>query len=124
MHEDEVKLLEQIKGRFGGNITRAGTLNGKRIKAACWSSKRREVLTAIVLAVNGHIQLSKRYKQFCLVCRKLGVTPKQEMLERNSSWLAGFFDAEGYLYLGKKDQRTRLAIEQKDKALLDQVASL
>lgn len=81
-------------------------------------------MLALVNVVNGNIHLSARFAQFCVVCEALGVSPIARPIRKTSSWLVGFFDAEGHIRINPLTGQPSLSIGQKDRAILDQIVSL
>jgi len=78
----------------------------------------------LVALVNGNIYLPERFIQFTAVCTVLGVTPLQYPLLKTSSWLVGFFDAEGHVRINPTTKQPALVIAQKDRTVLDQITAL
>lgn len=78
----------------------------------------------LVNLVNGNIHLPARATQFRLVCVTLAVTPVIQPLRKTSSWLVGFFDAEGHIRINPLTGQPSLSIGQKDRTILDQITAL
>jgi hypothetical protein len=81
-------------------------------------------MLSLVKAVNGNIRLPARVAQFTAVCSVLDVTVEVSPLQKTSSWAVGFFDAEGHIRINPLTWQPSLSISQKDRTILDQIATL
>lgn len=80
-------------------------------------------MTQLLHALNGKIITPTRYAQFVLVCKKLDITPMPGVIDKNSPWLAGFFDADGCVTVNR-DRTVSLSITQKDDSVLKPLVPL
>lgn len=123
VHSKEVQVLAKVKKQLQGSVS-IRTLGGKTVNAYRWRLHNREGMQKLVALVNGHIHLDARFKQFTSVCTALSVIPQKTPLQKTSSWLAGFFDAEGHIRINLLTGQPSLSISQKDRTILDQIITL
>ena len=72
--------------------------------------------------INGQIRHSARLRQLHRVCQLLEIPVVDSiLLTINSSWFAGFFDADGTIYISIKNLRPQLTIRVVNKLLQDVV---
>jgi hypothetical protein len=119
----EVQVLAKIKHRFGGSVSRR-TSTTREVNAYRWRLHNRAGMLSLVKAVNGNIRLPARVAQFTAVCSVLDVTVEVSPLQKTSSWAVGFFDAEGHIRINPLTWQPSLSISQKDRTILDQIATL
>lgn len=109
----DAHALYQIKQKRGGSVKlRSGS------KAVRFRLHHKKGMIEVVTRVNGNIRHSIRFKQFSLVCDKLGIVAQPpKALCDNNAWFAGFFDADGTITMSVKDnipQRT-ISVSAKKK---------
>ena len=101
--------LRYIQNKLGGSIKlRSG------VKAWRWRLHNKDGMTQLIYCINGHIRHSGRTVQLHKVCQTLNITPSApSVLDQNSAWFAGFFDADGTItYSMKKHPRALLSVPQ------------
>lgn len=115
LHLDEVQVLYKIKKQCGGKVH---PITG--VKAYRWRLHNISGMKALIERINGLIRLPVRYKQFEQVCSRLQIKSQPaDILTPNSSWLVGFFDAQGWISFTPK--QVTLILGQKDRSVLDQI---
>ena len=115
LHEEDVKTLYKIKKELNGRVE-------KRIGARAyrWRMNRREGMEELIRRVNGRILTKRRGEQLGRVCEVLGMEMRKGELNVGDGWLAGFFDAEGYL--GVMNKNTLVwSISQKEREILEEI---
>lgn len=123
VHSKEVQVLAKIKKQVGGTIS-SRTTAGKIVNASRWRLHNRAGMIKLITLINGNIHLPARFVQFTTVCTALGITPQKVPLQKTSSWLVGFFDAEGHIRINPLTGQPSLAISQKDRTILEQIVAL
>ena len=118
-----MQVLAKIKKRLGGSVTRR-TRRGGAINAFRWRLHTALGMRKLITLVNGSIHLPARFAQLTAVCNVLGITPIARPLRRTSSWLVGFFDAEGRIRINPLTGQPSLSIAQKDRTILDLIVVL
>jgi hypothetical protein len=117
VHSDEVQALYKIQKKCGGKVHQRVGVNAYR-----WRIHSVAGMRNLIERVNGHILLLKRYKQMERVCDILQITSKPApSVSQNSSWLVGFFDAEGHIRINPLNKQVQLTIGQKDQKILEQI---
>jgi len=88
-------LLAQIKQKLGGHLKlRSGA------QAIRYRLSHKAGLQDLILRINGFIRNSIRVKQFKLICQHFGIEFQEAApLIRQSSYTAGFFDADGTIWI-------------------------
>ena len=87
------RLLQEVKNEYGGSIKLRSNANALRYRLHHLSG-----LLKLLNDVNGHIRNSSRLVQFNKLCIEYGISiiyPYK--LTYDNGWLAGFFDAHGFL---------------------------
>ena len=78
---------------------------------------------ALIELLNGKLRLKKRLNQFELVCNSMGIrildANKQKFSE--NAWLSGFFEADGYFRVNRKNLQFCIKISQVDREVLDAI---
>lgn len=117
VHADEVQALYKIQKECGGKVHKRVGVNAYR-----WRIHSVVGMRNLIERVNGQILLSKRYKQMERVCEILQITVKPApSFSQESSWLVGFFDAEGQIRINPWNKQAQLTIAQKDREILEQI---
>ena len=115
----EAPVLYKIRKRFKGHVSKRGQFEARRYRL----HKNKDV-EIFLKRVNGYIFLDKRYKQFVAVCDSPSVRPRRYTLEKQSSWLVGFFDAVGHIHINRSTGQASLAIAQEDPAILHEIKKI
>lgn len=112
--------LEFIRNALGyGNITPRSNVNASRIR----TTERRCILD-LIRRLDGKLLTPDKQEQLIKVCAKLGLSyhiPSYEQsinIVRNTTWLNGFFDAEGSLVI-YSDYTLVMDLSQKNRFILD-----
>jgi len=117
METRDIRCLYNIKTIFGGSIKPG---KGK------WEKYRlhhKAGITHLVNALNGRLRNPVRLLQFYKVCELYNIEYKETPnLVYNNSWLSGFLDADGSIYLNKFSVQIFITASQKNKYLLDLIA--
>lgn len=117
LHADEVQALYKIQKECGGKVNSRVGVNAYR-----WRIHSVAGMRNLIERVNGHILIPKRYKQMERVCNILQITSKPALsVSQDSSWLVGFFDAEGHIRINPLTKQIQLTIAQKDQEILQQI---
>lgn len=123
VHCTEVQVLAKIKKQLGGSIS-LRTSSTRPVKAARWRLHNASGMRKLIALVNGNIRLPTRFQQFASVCGAFGVAPATFPLSKTSSWLVGFFDANGHIRINPHTGQPSLSISQKDRGALEQIKTL
>jgi len=121
MHINDEPLLLRIKQKLGGSVKPRAGLNAVRYRL-----HNNAGMVGVVNRVNGYIRNSVRLPQLERVCNQLKIDfiPPYK-LDYNSTWLAGFFDADGTITFSLKNYGTngkkhpQLSISVSNKKSLD-----
>lgn len=92
---DDLPCLKYIQNKLGGSIKmRSGA------KAWRYRLHNKQGMIKLIHCINGYIRHSSRLKQLHHVCQLLDIPViSPSKLNDNSSWFAGFFDADGTITL-------------------------
>lgn len=112
---EDLPLLIYIKNIIGGSVkARAG------VKAYRYRLHNKEGIRKLINSVNGHIRHSGRLQQLHLVCLHLNIPLiYPQMINIQSAWFAGFFDADGTIIYSFKNNLPQLSIRVTNKLLQD-----
>lgn len=118
----DVQCLHKIKTIFGfGSVTKRTGVNAFRYRIY----KKEHVLTILNL-INGYLLTSSKHTQLIKLCAFFNIKPiipdyaTTLLIVKESSWLAGFFDAEGHFTIMNKHTLS-FNIGQKDRSILDSI---
>lgn len=112
--------LYQIKEKFGGSIKIKSDVNFLRYRL-----HHKIGIINIINCVNGYIRNPVRLLQLEIICEKYGVLLKEPVkLTYNSSWLSGFFDADGSIYLNLSSSQVFITASQKTMFILEDLVKL
>lgn len=105
---DDEHLLAQIKQKLGGNIRlRAG------VKALRYRLGHKAGMVELIKRINGSIRNSQRVPQFKKLCDKFEISfIPAGLLTCESNYTAGFFDADGTIYLNTTKNSSEYAIQK------------
>jgi ubiquinol-cytochrome c reductase cytochrome b subunit len=116
----DIQCLHKIKAILGfGSVTKRSNVNAYRYRI----SKQEHVLTLLKL-INGFLLTPSKQAQLIKFCDFFKIKPiipnEQDSINiiKNTSWLSGFFDAEGH-FLVMNSFTLTCNISQKDKSILD-----
>lgn len=112
--------LYQIKQKFGGSVKLKSGVNFLRYRL-----HHKKGLLDCIDSINGLLRNPVRILQSSKICEKYGKTfvyPSE--LHFQSSWLAGFLDADGSVYLNLASHQVFISLTQKNKFLLDPLMNL
>lgn len=114
------QCLYSVKQRFGGSIKLRSGINHIRYRL-----HHKQGIINIIKAVNGLIRNPNRLLQLGKLCEKYNIVLKYpEHLNYDNSWLAGFFDSDGSIYLNLLSDQIFITASQKNKLLLDPLLAL
>ena len=120
----DIQCLHKIKATLGfGSITKRSGVNAYRYRVY----KKEHVLTILHL-INGYLLTASKHAQLIKLCSFYGPNitpfipdyPTSLLIIKNSSWLAGFFDAEGHFTVMNKFTLS-CNLAQKDKLILESI---
>lgn len=96
---EDLPCLKYIQNKLGGSIKmRSGA------KAWRYRLHNKQGMIKLIHSINGSIRHSTRLKQLHQVCQQLEIPViLASNLNKNSSWFAGFFDADGTITLKNSD---------------------
>ena len=118
---EDLPCIKYIQNKLGGSIKmRSGA------KAWRYRLHNKQGMITLIHCINGYIRHSSRLKQLHLVCQQLDIPViLPSGLNTNSSWFAGFFDADGTInlknsYYSNTDKNSvQLSIRVTNKLLQD-----
>lgn len=119
--EKEWHILALVKSKLGGSIKkRTG------VKELRWRLHNTPGMKTLVSLINDKLSLKVRNDQLLKVSQQLEVYKRDtsSLFSNENAWLAGFFEGEGYFHLNKNNFQLSITLSQKDKTLLDKIASL
>jgi hypothetical protein len=112
---EDLHCLRYIQDKLGGSIKmRSG------VKAYRYRLHNKQGMINLINSINGNIRHTSRLQQLHRVCQQLDIPviyPTQ--LNKESSWFAGFFDADGTITMSMKNNRPQLSIRVVNKLLQD-----
>jgi len=112
---EDLPCLRFVQNKLGGSIKmRSGA------KAYRYRLHNKQGMVTLIQCINGYIRHTSRLQQLHRVCQQLSISviyPK--MLDKDSSWFAGFFDADGTITLSMKNNYPQLSIRAVNKHLQD-----
>ncbi len=114
------QCLYTVKQKFGGSVKLRSGINHIRYRL-----HHKQGIINIIEAVNGLIRNPNRLLQLGKLCEKYNIVLKYpEHLNYENSWLAGFFDSDGSVYLNLLSDQIFITASQKNKFLLDPLVAL
>jgi LAGLIDADG endonuclease len=120
MQTRDKNCLYQIKNKFGGSIKLRSGVNYLRYRM-----HHKQGMLDMINAINGEIRNPIRLLQLEKICNKYNIKLIQPVpLTYDSSWLSGFFDSDGSIYLNLISSQLFITAGQKDKYLLDIIFNL
>ena len=112
--------LYKIKNIYGGSIKIRS--NSKAIR---YRLHHKKGLLKLIEDVNGKIRSSNRMLQLQRICNHYSINfIYPDPLNKNNSWLAGFFDADGTININKTNLQLSISISQKNIQLLEPLVNL
>jgi hypothetical protein len=113
MELEDLPCLRYVQNKLGGSIKlRSGA------KAYRYRLHNKQGMITLIHCINGYIRHTSRLQQLHRVCQQLSISviyPKN--LDKESSWFAGFFDADGTITLSIKNNYPQLSIRAVNKHL-------
>jgi hypothetical protein len=116
---------EMVQKHLGGNLNIVTRSNAIRYKLHDHDS-----IFNLINKLNGLIRTKNRIEQFKSACLKYGVAYKEPIkLEYDNApnpqgWFSGFFDSDGHVMFNKIHGSIIIAVTQKNKDVLDLLASV
>ena len=115
MDARDVKVLNEIKQKYGGTIKSISNANAVRYKL-----RHKKGLILLINDVNGLIRNPARLLQMNKLCVKYDIKLKYpKPLTFNDGWLSGFIDSDGSIYYNEASGQTFIGLTQKNKYLLE-----
>ena len=94
-----------------------------KVEAYRWRSAKRSVMIKLIGLINGKLLTPSKHSQLIKVSSFLNIKPViDNSFNKDSSWFAGFFDAEGYFSI-RNTYTLTLSVSQKDKGILEKIKS-
>lgn len=114
------KCLYLIKQKFGGSVKLYSGDNYLRYRL-----HHKEGLLNLINKVNGLLQNPIRILQLGKICDKYNLKLKDpKPLSYYNSWLAGFFDTDGSIYLNEASGQIFITASQKNRFILEALVEL
>ena len=114
------QCLYAVKQKFGGSVKLRSGINHIRYRL-----HHKQGIINMIESVNGLIRNPNRLLQLGKLCEKYNIMLKYpDNLNYESSWLAGFFDSDGNVYLNLLFDQIFITASQKNKFLLDSLVTL
>jgi hypothetical protein len=89
-------------------------------KAYRYRLHNKQGMVTLIHCINGYIRHTSRLQQLHRVCQQLSISViYQNILDKDSSWFAGFFDADGTITLSMRNNYPQLSIRAVNKHLQD-----
>lgn len=101
---NDERLLAEIKQKLGGRITlRSGA------KAVRYRLTHKVGIVNLIQRINGSISNSQRVPQIQALCNKFNIMfiPTKSIISSANAYTAGFFDADGTIYMSVSSQFCR-----------------
>lgn len=111
----DLSCLRYIQDKLGGSIKmRSGA------KAYRYRLHNKQSMINLIYCINGYVRHTKRLQQLHRVCQLLEISViYPQILNKESYWFAGFFDADGTITMSIKNSRPQLSIRVVNKLLQD-----
>jgi len=120
MEPRDIACLHKLKSRYGGSVK--ATSHSKAIR---FRLHHKTGILSVISDVNGLIQNPVRFSQFEGVCSLYNVPIKPTVeLNYSSAYLSGLFDTDGSVYYNKTSMQVFITVSQKNRYLLDLIASV
>jgi hypothetical protein len=112
---EDLYCLRYIQNKLGGSIKmRSGA------KAYRYRLHNKQGMINLINCINGQIRHTSRLQQLHRVCQQLEISVIYPInLNKDSSWFAGFFDADGTITMSMKNNYPQLSIRVVNKLLQD-----
>jgi hypothetical protein len=116
----DIACLHKLKSRYGGSVKATSHANAIRFRL-----HHKAGIFSVIGDINGLIQNPVRLAQFKRVCLlyNVPILPIVE-LSYNNAYLSGLFDSDGSVYYNKTSMQVFITVSQKDRNLLDLLASV
>ena len=112
--------LYQVKQKFGGSVKLRAGDNHLRYRL-----HHKAGMLNLIKAVNGLIRNPNRMLQLGKICDKYDIELiNPQPLTYYNGWFAGFFDADGSIYMNELSGQLFITASQKNKFLLDALVEL
>lgn len=112
--------LYQVKQKYGGSVKLRAGDNHLRYRL-----HHKTGLIDLVNGVNGLLRNPIRIIQLGKICLKYNIDLKDSKpLTYYDGWLAGFFDADGSIYMNESSGQLLITVSQKNRLLLDRLVNL
>ena len=112
---EDLPCLRYVQNKLGGSIKmRSGA------KAYRYRLHNKQGMVTLIHCINGYIRHTSRLQQLHRVCQQLSISViYPNILDKDSSWFAGFFDADGTMTLSMINNYPQLSIRAVNKHLQD-----
>lgn len=115
--EKELNLLNLVKKNLGGSITKR--LNAKAYR---WRLHNKKSIEILINHINGKLLLPKKKIQLLKVCQALNLKAQtNNNFVKQSYWLTGFYEAEGYFNINISTFQCNITLSQKTPELLEKI---
>ena len=120
MEPRDIACLHKLKSRYGGSVKI--TSHSKAIR---FRLHHKAGILSVINDVNGLIQNPVRLAQLEQICSLYNVPLKPTVeLKYSSAYLSGLFDTDGSVYYNKTSVQVFITVSQKNRYLLDLIASV
>jgi hypothetical protein len=120
MEPRDIACLHKLKSRYGGSVK--ATSHSKAIR---FRLHHKTGILSVISDVNSLIQNPVRLAQFEQVCSLYNVPIKPTVeLSYSSAYFSGLFDTDGSVYYNKTSMQVFITVSQKNRYLLDLIASV
>lgn len=115
--EKELNLLSLVKKNLGGTITKR-----QNVKAYRWRLHNKKGMETLINHINGKLLLPSKKIQLEKVCTVLNIKVNiQNHFSKETYWLTGFYEAEGYFHLNTTTFQCNITLSQKTPELLEKI---
>jgi hypothetical protein len=120
MEPRDIACLYKLKQRYGGSVKAFSNTNAVRFRL-----HHKQGILQVINDLNGLINNPVRLAQFSKVCAlyNVEVLPPVE-LKYLDGYLSGLFDSDGSVYYNKSSMQVFITVSQKDRYILDLIASV
>lgn len=115
MKANDIKVLNIIKNKFGGNIKPIASSNSIRYKL-----RHKKGLILLINSVKGELRNPSKFWQMSKLCKKYELEFYEVgSLTFNNGWFSGLLDSNGSIYYDKKSQQISIRISSKNSYMLE-----
>ena len=112
----ERQILQLIKCQLGGSIKKR-----RKVQALRWRLHNAKGMRLLVNTINGKLLVPARVSQLEKVCNSLKLSAERGQFSCDNSWLAGFYEAQGYFNVNSTSLQCTITCSQKSPFLLREI---